>query len=236
MRCVFVCKAFGSKNFLIESIVSTKNVRERFVNEVMVAEHWDIGVYARGYDGTRAMADSPARLESMSDSVEERILRSLRRISRALELHSKQLEADVRLTAPQLICLRELRDVGRTTPSELAQAVSLSQATITGILDRLESRGLVARARNPRDKRRVLCELTEAGRAAVESAPLPLHARFAARLAKLTDEERTQIETVLARIVRMMEAEAIDAAPMLVGGPMSDDPEESGGGPSDEET
>lgn len=162
----------------------------------------------------------------MSDSVEERILRSLRRISRAIELHSKQLKADVRLTAPQLICLRELRDVEQTTPSQLAHAVSLSQATITGILDRLESRGLVARERNPRDKRRVLVELTAEGRAAVDAAPLPLHARFAARLAKLTEEERSQIESVLARIVRMMEAEAIDAAPMLVGGSMSDDADE----------
>lgn len=170
-----------------------------------------------------AAEGAPATLPPMGESAEERILRSLRRISRAIELHSKQLEAQVRLTAPQLICLRELRDAGQTTPSELAQAVSLSQATITGILDRLEARGLVARARNPRDKRRVLVQLTAQGRAAVEAAPLPLQARFAARLAKLTDEERAQIEHVLARIVRMMEAEGIDAAPMLVDGPMSRD-------------
>ncbi|HJL19332.1 MAG TPA: MarR family transcriptional regulator [Sandaracinaceae bacterium LLY-WYZ-13_1] len=159
-------------------------------------------------------------------SVEGRILRSLRRISRAIELHSKQLKATHRLTAPQLICLRELRAVEHTTPSELARAVSLSQPTITGILDRLEARGLVQRARNPRDKRRVIVELTEEGRTAVDAAPLPLHQRFARRLGELTEADRNQIEDVLARIVKMMEAEDIDAAPMLVDGAMSDDAEE----------
>ncbi len=195
-----------------------------------MAEQFDIeptyGNYRGSADSTPSSVDGAATLRLMGPSVEDRILRSLRRISRAIELHSKQLKAAHRLTAPQLICLRELRDGGATTPSELARAVSLSQPTITGILDRLESRGLVHRSRNPRDKRRVITELTDEGRTAVDSAPMPLHARFAARLAKLKEEEREQIESVLARIVKMMEAEAIDAAPMLVGGSMSDDAEE----------
>ena len=156
-------------------------------------------------------------------SVDDRILRSLRRISRALDLHSKQLKSTHRLTAPQLICMRELREARALTPSELALAVSLSQATITGILDRLERRELVRRTRNPADKRRVNVELTDAGLAAVQAAPLPLHALFAKRLAGLPANEQTKIEDVLARVVSMMEAEDIDAAPMLVDGSMSDD-------------
>jgi DNA-binding MarR family transcriptional regulator len=119
--------------------------------------------------------------------------------------------------------MRELRDPRGLTPSELSRAVSLSQATITGILDRLERRDLVRRTRNPADKRRVIVELTHAGRAAVEAAPLPLHARFAKRLGELPADEQAKIEHVLARIVQMMEAEDIDAAPMLVDGSMSDD-------------
>ena len=203
-----------------------------------MAEYFDIdpgpasfeGSFDGAFEGLRTRMP-PARQKTamvrvMGATVEERILRSLRRISRAIELHSKQLKATHRLTAPQLICLRELRVVPHTTPSELARAVSLSQATITGILDRLESRGFIPRARNPRDKRRVMVELTEEGRAAVDAAPLPLHHSFATRLGKLSEEEQAQIENVLARIVRMMEAEDIDAAPMLVGGAMSDDADE----------
>ena len=169
-----------------------------------MAEYFDIdpgpasfeGSFDGAFEGLRTRMP-PARQKTamvrvMGATVEERILRSLRRISRAIELHSKQLKATHRLTAPQLICLRELRVVPHTTPSELARAVSLSQATITGILDRLESRGFIQRARNPRDKRRVMVELTEEGRAAVDAAPLPLHHSFATRLGKLSEEEQAQ--------------------------------------------
>jgi len=199
-----------------------------------VAEYFEIETGSGPYEGPRTRVPTyrakAAMVRGMGATVEERILRSLRRISRAIELHSKQLKATHRLTAPQLICLRELRKVAHTTPSELARAVSLSQATITGILDRLEARGFIQRARNPRDKRRVIVELTEDGRAAVDAAPLPLHHSFATRLGKLSEEEQAQIENVLARIVRMMEAEDIDAAPMLVGGAMSDDADEGRAG------
>lgn len=163
-------------------------------------------------------------LRSMGNSVEERVLRSLRRISRAVDLHSRRLASTHRLTTPQLLSLRHIRAEGSTTPSRLARAISLSQATVTGILDRLEGRGLIGRSRNPSDKRQVLVELTEAGREAVDAAPLPLHERFAERLAKLPEAEQRDIEEVLERIVSMMEAEDIDAAPILVAGPMDPPP------------
>lgn len=230
---VFVAEYFGLENRLTADRTQTRNAHETFGYETFVAEHFDMEPIATASAPARPetarrppRGAAPATIEMMGASVEERILRSLRRISRAIELHSKQLKATHRLTAPQLICLRELREVGHTTPSELARAVSLSQATITGILDRLEARGMVQRARNPRDKRRVIVELTEEGRAAVDAAPLPLHQRFARRLGKLSEEDRGQIEDVLGRIVKMMEAEDIDAAPMLVDGAMSDDADE----------
>lgn len=144
--------------------------------------------------------------------IEERILRLLRRISRAADVHSRELSVREGLTGPQLVCLRELRAAGRSTPSELARRVSLSQPTITGILDRLEARGLVARERNPEDKRRVHVWLTERGLEAVSIAPQPLHARLARRLGAIPFEEQTRIEHALERIVEMME-EADDAGP-----------------------
>lgn len=203
------------------------SVHKIFVNKVLVQKISN----DPGQDGLfDTPSELPDTLPSVS-SVDDRILRSLRRISRAIELHSKQLKSTHRLTAPQLICMRELREARFLTPSELAHAVSLSQATITGILDRLERRELVQRTRNPADKRRVIVELTEAGLAAVEAAPLPLHARFAKRLAALPADEQAQIEHVLGKIVQMMEAEDIDAAPMLVDGAMSDDADMTGPDP-----
>ena len=67
---------------------------------------------------------------------------------------------------------------------------------------------------------------TELGRQLVAAAPSPLHETFAAKLQSLSLEERQQIETTLQRIVEMMEAEDLEAAPMLATGPLTAGPAE----------
>src|SRR5512140_3522668 len=109
--------------------------------------------------------------------VKEAILRSLRRITRAIDLHSRHLAHTFGLTGPQLVCLRAVGARGKMTPSELAKEVSLSQATITGIIDRLAARQLVARERSNYDRRLVTVVITTAGRALIDQAPSPLQER-----------------------------------------------------------
>lgn len=174
----------------------------------------------------------------MVDELEESILRSLRKVSRAIDLHSRRLVATVHLTGPQLVCLRQLRDADAMTPSALARAVSLSNATITGILTRLEQRGLVTRAKSESDRRQVLVALTDRGRALLEKAPSPLQERFTSALYDLPVANRTIIDVVLKQIVDMMDAGDLDAAPVLATGPILAEPEvveellESGGAKS----
>jgi len=161
------------------------------------------------------------------DAIEERILISLRRITRAIDLYSRQLSKKFKLTGPQLVCLRYVKAHGPLAPSELAKAVSLSQATITGIIDRLHAQGLVTRDRSQEDRRRVIVALTEKGEALVESLPSPLQERFATRLAALPEENQQVIDTILKQIVTMMEAEELDAAPVLQAGSIIDGPNSS---------
>lgn len=146
---------------------------------------------------------------------EESILRSLRRILRGVALYNKHLESLYRITGPQLICIRHLSLVGPSTHSQLAEAASLSKPTITGIVDRLEARGVVTRDRHAEDRRHVLVRLTEAGRELAFTAPLPLQERFAGNLARLSRAEQGEIDRMLDRIVRMMEVTDLDAAPIL---------------------
>lgn len=143
---------------------------------------------------------------------EVEILDSLRRISRALDIFSHSLAARFRLTAPQLVCLRALLDAPAQTPGQLAREVALSQATVTGILDRLEVRGFIERRRDALDRRRVLLNITAAGRQAAALAPASLHQRLAGNLANLPDDERQQIAGVLRRVAAMMEEAAPPAA------------------------
>jgi len=152
----------------------------------------------------------------MSDLRDE-VLISLRQILRATSIHSRQLARTVGLSAPQLLVLRTVSDQGRPTASALARAASLSQATITTILIRLEKEGLVLRERSDKDRRRVHVVLTEAGREVLNAAPKPLQENFSRRFAALPSWEQHQLVAALQRVSSMMDAEQYDAAPMLSG-------------------
>ena len=152
-------------------------------------------------------------------SQEEQVLINIRQIIRATDLYSRQLSKKVGLTAPQLLILQAIRDLGAVSISKLSTEVSLSQATVTTIIDRLESRDLVARHRSTIDKRVVHATLTEEGEAMVIQAPIPLQDVFSKRFDALEDWEKSMIVSALQRVATMMNAEDIDASPVLhVGG------------------
>ncbi|MBU6470188.1 MAG: MarR family transcriptional regulator [Gammaproteobacteria bacterium] len=125
------------------------------------------------------------------------ILLALRRIMRSMDISSRQLIGERGLTTPQLLCLQNLGEHGAMTSGMLAQMVSLSPATVTGILDRLELRGLVTRERRPEDKRHVLVTVTDAGAAAADAAPSRLAQRFADALAHLPEDDRSEVLRVI---------------------------------------
>ena len=149
---------------------------------------------------------------------EEEILRSLRRIIRAVDLYSRKLMTQTGLSGPQVICLRQLAQGGPMQTSHLAEAVNLSPATVCGILNRLEERGLVIRERQTDDRRRVHVSLSDAGHDTVDNAPPALHDSFLFRLRALPPERQRAIHRTLTGIVEMMSADELDAAPILVPG------------------
>jgi hypothetical protein len=100
----------------------------------------------------------------------------------------------------------------------LAREIHLGQATVTGILSRLEKRGLVVRTRANHDRRSVLVETTAEGARLLQDAPSPLQERFHAGLSRLQPWERTMILATLQRIASMMDAQQIEAAPVLESG------------------
>ena len=143
------------------------------------------------------------------------ILIAIRRITRAIDLHSKKLVKSTGLTAPQLVVLQSIRKEGRAKPSQIARDVILSQATITSIVDRLEKAGYVERIREPSDRRVVYVHLTEAGLNKLLAAPELLQDGFLRQFRKLEDWERSQLIASVQRLATMMDAEDLDAAPLL---------------------
>ncbi|MCX4188480.1 MarR family transcriptional regulator [Methylophaga sp. OBS4] len=145
----------------------------------------------------------------------EEVLIALRRVIRATDLHSKYLAKTTGLTAPQILLLQILRDKGQITIGELANELSLSQATVTTILDRLEKRKLVYRQRSQTDKRKVHAFLTEDAVEVLKNAPIPLQEQFTRQFGDLQEWEQTMIISALKRVAQMMDAQHIDASPVL---------------------
>ena len=145
----------------------------------------------------------------------DQVLTSLRRVIRAIDLHSKQLVKTASVTGPQLRLLQLIHSKQTATSRELADAMNLSQATVTSILDRLESRALIERVRSQTDKRKVHPQLTEAGKAILDSAPAPLQDSFVRKFDSLQSWEQHMIIASLQRVAEMMDASEIDASPFL---------------------
>jgi DNA-binding MarR family transcriptional regulator len=152
--------------------------------------------------------------------LEDLIVASIRRIVRAVDLHSRHLVEEHGITAPQLATLAEAQRLGSPAIGALARAVHLSQPTVSGILDRLEQRELARRERSEQDRRSVVVRVTEKGEKVLKESPSLLQDRFREELERLEGWEHYWLLSALQRIASMMDAEAIKAAPVLESGPI----------------
>ena len=107
---------------------------------------------------------------------------------------------------------------------QIAENITLSPATVTSILDRLEARELATRIRSTDDKRRVGVFLTEQGSLLLADSPLPLQEHFTNRFHQLKEWEQSQMVATMQRIASMMDAEKLDASPVLEVGNLADKP------------
>jgi len=172
------------------------------------------------FPGMQEMATS-----SPGDSLdpESAIVASIRRIMRAVDLHSRHLLDEFGLTGPQLAVMQAAARLEPATAGSIARDVRISAATATGIVSRLEKRGILRRERGETDRRTVVVRLSRDGRNVLASAPSLLQDRFRRELARIEPWERSMILSVLQRIATMMDAEHLDAAPMLVAEALSQD-------------
>jgi DNA-binding MarR family transcriptional regulator len=136
------------------------------------------------------LIDSAAENNSTSQQIPKscydlRIIRALRRIIRATDIHSHKLSTQYKITGPQLACLLAVQSSGPLTGSTLAQNVYLSPSTVVGIIDRLEEKRLVKRERSSKDRRQVHISITPLGEQLIADAPSLLQDILATALVEL---------------------------------------------------
>jgi len=107
------------------------------------------------------------------------------------------------LSLVHLHVLTVLETDGPLSMTRLADALDVSVASATGIVDRMETRGLVERLRAPEDRRVVLVGATDAGRAVFSNLGLARRAVLAPLLERMTMEELTAALTGLGAMRRV---------------------------------
>ena len=166
---------------------------------------------------------TPWHASLMTDRIFDRTdasLIALRRILRATELYSRDLAHSAQLSPSQLRVLQIVagKPEAYATPKELALQMGLSQATMTSLVDKLETRSLVTRQRSETDKRQTNVVLTEAGRATVDNAPDALQQKYVRAFEALPDWQQAQLVASLEQVAAMLDAEDLDASPVLTMG------------------
>lgn len=151
------------------------------------------------------------------DRTDESLI-ALRRILRATELYERDLAQAAGLTPAQLRVLQIVAERGSVTPKALANQMGVSQATVTALVDKLVARAFVQRIPSEEDRRQTNLVASEIGRATLENVPDALQQRYVRAFDRLEDWEQAQLVSSLERVAAMLNAESLDASPVLTTG------------------
>jgi DNA-binding MarR family transcriptional regulator len=157
-------------------------------------------------------------MQALELSIEEQIIVAVRQITHAVDLWSRQLWQQVGLTSPQLAVLREIRSGRNVTPTTIADALHLTQPTVTGVLQRLERVGAVRRERSLIDRRSVHAIITPKGESLAANSPSLLRDRVRKRLTQLPKTKRARLLEDVRLLAEMIDAPAPNGAPFLYSG------------------
>ena len=145
------------------------------------------------------------------------ILIKIRKIVRSVDIESKKIQKEYGVSIPQVLCLSFLHESPnyQSTQGEIRNFLNLNSSTVSGIINRLEKKGLLARLPKSGDKRVVNIALTSAGDKLLSTIPSLLHEQLSEKLQKLDDIEIKKVEESLDTLVTLLEIEQIEASPLI---------------------
>jgi len=125
-------------------------------------------------------------------------------VSKKLTQIQRETVQEVNLTPPQYFVLTLLWEGDGRPLKDLAAASHCSRATMTGIVDTLESKDLVMRRPNPDDRRSLLVTLTSSGKSLRESTPT-VDSIFRGCCTGLEPDEARQLSRLLKKLSDSLE-------------------------------
>jgi DNA-binding MarR family transcriptional regulator len=135
------------------------------------------------------------------------IIDNIRRIFNVLAEQSRKAEHETGLTGSQLWVIKILDEQSPLKVTDLARRMYLHPATMVGLIDRLEAKGLVQRIRSDKDRRVVHISMTEQGRNVVQNSPEVAQGLLVKGLEPLTEKRVNVISDGLEQIVSILGAQ-----------------------------
>ncbi|MBC3921091.1 MarR family transcriptional regulator [Undibacterium sp. CY18W] len=133
----------------------------------------------------------------------ERYLRSIRLLSECMQLFEQSSTRTVRklgFTHSQFDIIATLGNTPGMTCKELGEKTLITKGTLTGVLDRLEQKGLVQRERGNDDRRQLFVKLTPCGEATFDDVFPKVVQNGKLRFNTYTDADYLQLETALGKL------------------------------------
>ena len=161
-------------------------------------------------EGHPTTADINEIVNQMHRDGTKDIIFLIRRLMQAGEHYTKELNKIYNVSAAQINCLLALYENGPLPPSQIAKHMMVKSSTVTGVVDRLEQKGLVTRVRNSPDRRMITIELTEAGKVLAENAPPPIQQKIIDGLKRISEAEIDQIVLSLTKLTNMLDVQDLE--------------------------
>ncbi|HKM92857.1 MAG TPA: MarR family transcriptional regulator [Prolixibacteraceae bacterium] len=145
------------------------------------------------------------------------VLSNIRKIVRSINLESKRIQKDYGVSIPQVLCLNYLYSSPnfQSTQGDVKNFLHLNSSTVSGIIQRLEKKGFIARLPKTGDKRVTNLTLTVSGQKILQHIPPLLHDRLSTKLEKLNEDEIDTIKKSLVQLVNLLQIEDVDASPLI---------------------
>lgn len=150
------------------------------------------------------------------------ILVKLRKIIRSINLESKKIQKEFGISIPQLLVLQFLSNQQeyRASAKDIKNYINLNASTVSGMVYRIEEKGLIAILPNSKDKRGMFVTLTAKGAELLKESPTTLQEKMSKRLMKLSPKQIEELNSSIETLTQLMDAENIDAAPLITLGEM----------------
>jgi DNA-binding MarR family transcriptional regulator len=145
------------------------------------------------------------------------ILIKIRKIVRSINLESKKVQKDYGVSIPQVLCLNFLKNSPgfKSSQKEICQFLNLNASTVTGMINRLESKGFIARLPKTDDKRKTAIILTSKSSSLLKGIPPLMHERLSENLKTLSPVDAETINNALDLLINYLDISNTEAGPVI---------------------